>query len=98
MTLPENLTNDPVDYAHRRARAAAPGQRKRGPSNFAKDLPKTWRLSDKDVRAAGVTVCRMAPEQAEELLSMLGITQHLNDGEQINVTGALDSFDRRKRS
>ena len=75
MTMPENLTAT----AEQRAAGASPYvtmSQPKGAPGLMKILPKGRNLSSGDIRKAGAQVMRHAksPEEAAQLLSMLGIT------------------------
>lgn len=97
MTLPVNLTEDDGEYVKQRGESVNRTVRKHGPRSLNSEMPKTWKLTDDDVRKAGIQVAANAPEEAAELLEMLGITQHLTGQEKLQVVNTATGFDRRKR-
>lgn len=97
MTLPQNLTEGHDEWAKGRGESANRGMRKKGPSDI-RGLPRSRSYTDEQIRQAGIQVARMAPDEAEELLSMLGITQHLTGKESLTAVSAVAaSFDTRRR-
>lgn len=98
MTLPFNNTEDPSRSAAKRSETVSRGGTKRAPSTFSKELPNTRKLSNASIRKAGIMVALNAPEQAEDLLSMLGITQHLRgEGTLAYVEELPASYDTRPK-
>lgn len=96
MTLPHNLTQDEPTWASERSKSATTRSRNKVSNAVSRTIPSSWKVTDEDVRKAGVQVCRnVSLDERTEILNMLGIKQHLVDGEKINAAGNLATYDKK---